>query len=325
VKLALILIAASSAFADTWIAHRYDNQRVLFFFAELPMSQPVPAGDEIPPPQAQWGQAGKIVRLSEAQFRAMKLEQMATGGTPTRLDLRLHERLALRITGALTATVEIEEFVHETTCSDGFIGALARVVSGAEGYSATKLKYYVVGAWNDTPAAWKTTSIRKMDLDASAKSTLEARLNAQLKAELPKAESDTPRWRAIDKELAAGDGALTFDVQSVPVGRTGEFVYFVRAQWTIRKRPAFLMAVWTTASFEIQSVDAFGGRALRMPDFAPYNLGVGSLPMIVNVFDVDGSPAVLITSEGMESFGLDLIRYTSSGPKQTGVMWGYGC
>jgi len=325
VKFLLILVAASTAFADTWIAHRYDNQRVLFFFAELPMSQPAPAGEEIPPPQAQWGEAGKIVRLSEAQIRAMKLEQMQSGGTPTRVDLRLHERLTLRIAGGLTATVEIEEFVHQTTCSDGFIGALARVVGGADGYSATKLKYYVVGTWSDTPPAWKNTSIRKVDLDGSAKSTLEASLTAQLKAELPKTESGTPQWKAIDKALAAGEGALTYDVQSVPVGRGGEFVYFVRAQWTVRKRPAFLLSAWLTPSLEIQSVDAFMAGALRMPDFENYNLNLGSLARIVNVFEVNGSPAVLITAEGLESFSLDLIRYTNSGPKQTGVMWGYGC
>ena len=316
-KTAALLLFASAAFGDTWIAHRVDDQRVVFFFGEV-------SGPADPPPEtmkAQAQYAGDFAQLTPAQMRTMKIEQLQTGANaPMRLDLRLHEQLSLRIAGADTAKVEIEEFVHEVSCSDHFIGAVARVTDGVAAFSASKLKYYIVGTWKDAPKVWGSAGIRKAEIE---KAKLEPILNQQLRAELRKIESKTAEWKRMDKALADGQGVLTYDVQSVPMGN--DVFYFVRAQWTVGARPAFLLAVWLNAAHEIRGVDAFYARAMRSPDFASYKLDLAWLPKILNTVDFEGSPAVLITAQGLESFSIELQKLTPEGFTQTGVMWGYGC
>jgi hypothetical protein len=315
VKLALFLIAGT-AFADAWIAHRVDDQRIVFFFAEA--DGPADPPTETIHPQAQY--AGDFSPLSEAKLRSMKLTQMMVGDNkPARLNLKLREQLSLRIAGGDTARVEIEQYVHEVTCSDHFIGAIARVIDNAPAFASTKQKYYVVG--DLAPAKpWASSAIRKADLDNSK---LEPLLNAQLKIELPKLESESAEWKRLDKALADGQGVLTYDIQSVPIA--ADTIYFIRAQWTIRNKPAFLLAIWVTPNFEVRGVDSFTAHAQRMPEFAGTQWSLNALPKLLNVFDFEGAPAILVTAEGLESFSIDIWKMTPAGPKSTGVLWGYGC
>jgi len=316
VRLAIFLQIASAAFADTWLAHRVDDQHVVFFFGEI--SGPAQPPIQTSRPQAQY--AGEFAQVTAVEKAGMKIQQLQTGANaPMRLDLRLHEQLSLRIAGSDTAKIEIDEFVRQVSCSNHFIGALARVVDGSGAFAASKQKYYIVGTWKDAPRTWPSAAIRKAELD---KTKMEAVLNEQLRGELPKIQSETPEWKRIDKALADGQGVLTYDVQSVQAGT--ETLYFVRAQWSIRHRPAFLLAVWLNSAYEVRGTDAFLSRALRNPEFEPYNLNLSSLPKILNTLDFEGSPAILITAIGLESFSIELQKLTPGGFKETGVMWGYG-
>jgi hypothetical protein len=325
-RLALILSCTIPASADAWIALRYDPQRILFLFAEHGYNDPDSQSEKIAPAQAQYAGSWEITRLTPEQFGSLKLTQMAISDLkPGRLDLRLHERLELRITAGVSAEVEIEDFIHQATCSDHFIGALARVTRGADAYAATPLKYYVVGNWKQPATAWRDHSIRASSLEAAEKTQVEASLAGLLRSELPKAESSTPEWKAIDSGLARGEGVLAYDVQSVPVGANGDLARYVRAQWNIGGMPAFLLAAWMDSSSHVIHVDAFTARALRMPDFANYKLDRANLPRLMNVFDLDGVPAVMMTAEGLESFTLELRQYTAAGLKPMGIEYGYGC
>ena len=324
--LGLVALCAIPASADAWVALRYDDQRILFLFAEHGYNDPDPQSEKIAPAQAQYAGSWDITRLTPEQFGSLKLTRMAISDLkPGRLDLRLHEGLELRITAGVSAEVEIEDFIHQATCSDHFIGALARVTRGADAYAATALKYYVVGNWKQPAAAWPDHSIRASNLEAAGKTQVEASLAGLLRSELPKAESSTPEWKAIDRRLARGEGVLGYDVQSVPIGPNGDLASYIRAQWNIGGKPAFLLAAWMDSSFRVTHADAFTARALRMPDFASYKLDRGNLPKIMNVFDLDGFPSVMITAEGLESFTLVLQQYTPAGLKPTGIEYGYGC
>src|ERR1700730_2566934 len=141
--LTLVLAAGALAFAQSaksgaWVGHRYDDAHVLFYFTESTNDVNDPArGPAISPPLARYGgSGGPVSSLDPERFAGMTLNP----------DLRLPivRRFELLLGGPATAQVEIERLAEQPTCSDNFIGAIARVVSNLDGYRGSRAKYYIV-------------------------------------------------------------------------------------------------------------------------------------------------------------------------------------
>lgn len=86
------------------------------------------------------------------------------------------------------------------------------------------------------------------------------------------------------------------------------------------------MSAWLRAQPQpiIETADAGQSEILRMSEgYAP---DLETLGVILNVFDRndDGYGEFLILRRGWESFGIQLLRYTESGPAPTKVSFGGG-
>jgi len=328
---ALVVLLAAAALStgqqrtDQWVALRYDDQRVLFYFAaNNKLVADPPLGASVPPPVAKYNAGDGLHELSLARFDKMKIEPEVL--------IAIGDRYELMLGGNRVSQVEVERLVELPTCTDIFIGAIARVTGGADAFRTAREKYYVVRQKPGEPLPDRVSAV------TGVASTLDSRLLAanvtsRMQIDLKKVITaydpvfDRPeyaaklrRWKALDQRLAEGGGELSYEVQSVRLA--GILRYYVKAQWVIQGSVRFLMTAWLLPDLSIESANSKMSALLRMAEFEDSTLTLADLPKILNVFS-DGS--LLVTDEGYESFSVSLYRYTPDGLKETGVSFGYGC
>jgi hypothetical protein len=327
--LVVMLVTGSLAIAgeqrsDQWVALRYDDQRVIFYFAanNTLVADP-PFGVSVPPPVAKYRGGDGLRELSLQRLDKMKLEP--------NVRVRIEDRYELLLGGNRASQIEVEQLVELPTCTDTFIGAIARVTSG-DAFPTALEKYYVVRSKPSEPLPDRVatvTAVRPAFDSQRLMANLTSRMQVDLKRitathdpilDAPERSAKLRRLKALDQRLADGAGALSYDVQSVRI--SGALRYYVKAQWTIGGSARFLMTAWVLPDLSIESANSSMTELLRMPEFENYNLSLTDLPKILNVFS-DGT--LLVTDEGYESFSISLYRYSEDGLKQTGVTFGYGC
>jgi hypothetical protein len=317
------LAIAQSANPEAWVGHRYDDAHVLFYFTESTNKVSDPArGPALSLPVARYGgDGGSLYSLPPGRFAKMTLKPD--------LRLPLGRRFEVLLGGAAAAQVEIEGLVEQETCSDNFIGAIARVVSNLDRYRTSRAKYYVVrAAASALPATRSAILAARPQLDAKQ---LSANLNQRMAIELPRVQrrsaDSTPRgrrvaarWRPLDERLARGQAVLAYDVQAVRIA--GNLRYYVKARWALRGTVLFLMTAWLRPDLSVEAADSSDSQLLRLAEMQGARMDFANLPQLLNVFD-DGS--LLLTGEGYEGFGISLFTYTPEGPKETPVSYAYGC
>jgi hypothetical protein len=327
--LVVMLVTGSLAIAgeqrtDQWVALRYDDQRVIFYFAAnntLVADQPL--GVSVPPPVAKYRGGDGLRQLSLQRLDKMKLEPDVR--------VRIGDRYELLLGGNRASQIEVEQLVELPTCTDTFIGAIARV-TGGDAFRMAQEKYYVVRQKLGEPLPDRVATVTGVQSTFDSQrlaANLTSRMQVDLKRitathdpilDAPERSAKLRRLKALDQRLAAGAGALSYDVQSVRI--SGVLRYYVKAQWTIEGSARFLMTAWVLPDLSIESANSSMSELLRMPEFENYKLSLTDLPKILNVFS-DGT--LLMTDEGYESFSISLYRYSADGPQQTGVTFGYGC
>jgi hypothetical protein len=265
-------------------------------------------------------------------LRGLSLERLEKLKLEPNIRVRIGDRYELVLGGNQTSQIEVERLVELPTCTDTFIGAIARVTRSDDVFRKARAKYYVARhkAGEPLPDGVSSLTGARPPLDAQR---LEANLTSRMQVDRKRISAtrdpilDAPersamlrRLQAFDQRLARGAGVLSYDVQSVRISGTPR--YYVKAQWTIEGSAHFLMTAWVLPDLSIESANSSMSELLRMPEFDQYKLSLKDLPKILNVFS-DGT--LLVTDEGYESFSISLYRYTPEGLRKTGVTFGYGC
>jgi hypothetical protein len=328
--LLVVVVTGSLAIAaeqrtDQWISLRHDDQRVIFYFAanNTLVTDP-PLGPAIPSPVAKYRAGDGLHDLSLERLDKLKLEP--------NVRVRIGDRYELMLGGNRVSQIEVERLVELPTCTDTFIGAIARVTGDDDAYRTARAKYYVVRQRPGEPLPDRVSTFTGVRPTFDSQ-RLEANLNSRMQVDLKRISAthdpvlDVPersalrrRLQTLDQRLAHGDGVLKYDIQSIRI--SGNLRYYVKAQWAIGGAVGFLMTAWILPDLSIESANSGMSELLRMVDFEHYNLSLTSLPKILNVFS-DGT--LLVTDEGYESFSISLYRYSAEGLKGTGVTYGYGC
>jgi hypothetical protein len=288
------------------------SESSLYFAANNIRVTDPPLGSSLPSPIAKYRGSDGLHDLPLERLDKLKLEP--------NVRVRIGDRYELMLGGNRILQIEVERLVELPTCTDTFIGAIAV----GQAISLPRAKYYVVRPKRGEPLPDSVSGLTGAQPTYGAK-RLEANLNDRMQLDLkrisathdpvldrPERSAKLHRMKAFDEGLGRGDGALTYDVQSVRI--SGSLHYYVKAQWAIEGSARFLMTAWVLPDLTIESANSSMSELIRMPEFEHYNLSLKDLPKILNVFS-DGT--LLVTDEGYESFSISLYRYSPEGLKQT--------
>lgn len=322
-----VILFAANVFAitgnDAWVAGRYDTDHVVFLTDRPDEGGPESFQNAIPNPAATLFTGFYAITPDQAKKLNRKPLSVNVGDTFT-----------LLTEGGSSATVKVERLAVLSACGAPWIGAIAKVTDGADGFAKLRNKYYVVRKGKAAPAVADASTLvpGRLTLSAEDKSKLEAVLTAKMLAELPKvqkAASENPeyrkQWGAIDSKLARKEAALVTDVQTLKLAG-GRVRYFVKAFWTADKKPAFALTLFMTPQWEIDWSSFAESDRMRLVEFGGGDsFSMANLPLLLNVIDVEGAPHFLLFIQGFEDFVITLYRYGAKGPEATEVSYEQGC
>lgn len=324
----------------TVIAFRYDKTRVFFpagDFADFDWDRTKKLKD-LGAPTAKNGPEGLWVADAELLRDHHELFNSAQSGEEWQLEISSSSRMA----------VIIKEPVVAEVVGDAMTGFLAEVTPPDQAkFSASPNQYFLIhrisGASDQRPHQemsrigelpnWKATP--------EERTQIEHLLNARMKTELagmhhytymdedatrkyPELAEGFEMWRRFDRALVTDEAKLDYDIQAFQLTPDGAPRLFIRAQWTVEQKPAFLMSAWvrTQPNPTVEAADSGSSDVIRIINgYAP---NLESLGTVLNVFDrkSDGRGELLILSTGYEGFNIQLFRYTDAGPVGTGISFG---
>ena len=247
---------------------------------------------------------------------------------------------------------EAERIVGGYAHCQAATGVLLRVVpEEAKAFAALPAKYFLAERATTLPLSNPASSsaVRVMPSPSTAefRRAVESTLDAVLARELPGVRSDAApeltrmasspvayhrSWarqqRAIEEAMQAGQGTLTYDLQSFRLAPDGVPLHFVRAEWRVRQRQGFAASLWLRGEQAIDVVDTNVQPAswLRMFEFQG-KVSREHLGFVLNVFDTDhdGWGEVLLARGGYESIEFSVLEYSPTGFQPTGTQLSSGC
>ena len=253
--------------------------------------------------------------------------------------------------GAVFRTKPVRIVTGTAGCGNG-VGVLLNVIdSDLDRFAALKDRYFGVERLSRMPAAvaapTKVGQLPAPQLTASRRQELESLLNSLVKRDLPGIREESARdlakaaesqnaldrsWaeqvQRADAALVAGKAKLTYDVQAFRLDPSGVPIWFVRAEWRVEGRQAFVIAAWIRAGDQLSTIesDNHGGTWLHMQEFregiTPEHLG---LVLSVIDRDHDGWGEVLMLGTGYESFSIHSREYTADGFDVPDLQYSAGC
>ncbi len=335
----------SSSRPGCFIAHRYDDSRVVFSVGKTVPGEPelkrrnlAQNPSRLPDPSAKL--AGMTLWKMDEGFW-----KRHAGALPGPLP---GDRWILQSGGVKTLHFTIERLVIAETECGTTIAALG-VVDPAEQAvfrGLSEKHYLIISEASHTagaPAEAGPAILKDPVLGAEGKEKLEESLRERFERELPRIRrSAAPNyalmgrlgrehpWLERDQRLAQGEGKLSYDLQALRLTPEGQPLYFVRAQWTLDDKTAFLMSAWVRPDRDMQldSVNTYPSEWLRMNEFQSERLGLDDLGAILNVFDYDGDGwgEILINQRRYEGYQMILLEYSEGqGFRRTGIGFRYGC
>lgn len=354
----LVSDCTSAAFnsddASTFMAFRYDSNRVLFrignertafclsgnqFKGLRKLHAPLPEyqkDDFVAFPGTDlWEPSPDVLAANRALF------DLAHAGERWQLEVSPNSRIPVIVQKPVVGAYDTP-----------FAGFLAEVTPASQKeFAASTQQYFLVHKRtpSDRGSASGTSKIGPLPewkATPDLRSQIERILNARMQSELPAVHTESApiyerqgdidetweawanQWNQLDEELRLGNGKLDYDSQAFLLTPDGLPRLFVRAQWTINQKPAFLLALWLRAgpSLTVEAVDAQWARTMREPMFFNVALDRRYLGVILNLFDPgsDGHGALLIFTHGYEGVGITLYRYTDTGPIPTKISCSVG-
>lgn len=122
-----------------WIGFRYDNNRVLFFTSEVAGSPirraALPGRTPIKEPVAKWAKGGDLAIITPPADKAYSVHSPKIG-----------DIVSVALSGKLTVSAKIENYIEQTGPGDTCVGRLARVYDQqVETFNAVRNDYFLVG------------------------------------------------------------------------------------------------------------------------------------------------------------------------------------
>jgi hypothetical protein len=329
-----------------FIAHRYDETRVVFSLEKTFQNEPelrrrnlAQNPSRLPDPVAKL--AGMTLWQMEDIFWKQHFKDLP-GPVPG-------DRWVLKAGGLATFHCTIEKLaIAEVACGTTIV-AMGQVDSAEqEAFRHINEKHYlVISEANHVavpPSEVGPAILRDPPaLTADAKERLEASLQEQFLHELSRVRRVSAAsyglmarlgrehpWQDRDERLARSEGKLSYDLQALRLSPDEQPRYFVRAQWTLDKKTSFLMSVWLRPDRDmlVEAVNSRPSEWMRMNEFQSERLGLEDLGIVLNVFDYDGDGwgEILIGQRRYEGFHMHLLEYSEGrGFQRTGIAYRYGC
>lgn len=329
-----------------FIAHRYDDSRVVFSLEKTFQDEPellrrdlAQNPSRLPDPAAKL--AGMSLWKMDDGFWKRHVKDLA-GPLPG-------DRWVLEAGGLTTFHCTIERLaVAEIACGTAIVAIGQVDPAEQEAFKHLKERYYlVISEANHVavppPEAGPAILKEPLALSAGVTERLEASLQEQFLRELPRVRRASAAsyalmarlgrehpWLDRDERLARSEGKLSYDLRAFRLSPDGQPRYFVRARWTLDGHTSFLMSawVWPDRDMLVETVDSRPSEWLRMNEFQSERLGLNDLGIVLNVFDYDGDGwgEILIGQRRYEGFHMRLLKYLEGrGFRRTGVSYRYGC
>ncbi len=329
------------------IAHRYDDQRVVFLLKKVWDASIEPGRDSVlaesaalPAPVA--SRSGmQLWEWPTPEFRSRHEETVSPAPLGQRRLLFAGKGRRFRL------TIE-KHIVAQMNCEAGIV-AMGRVdpADVPRFRRVDEMHYLVLPEVSgpptnpvDLPAAPALLEERP-EASAGSDPGLEAALEDLLVRELPKvrqaAEQDVvarrrgllQAWRSYDERLAQGEATLSYDRKTFRISPDGVPRLYVRAKWTLDDKTVFLLGAWFRSGDEpaVEATDVGASHTLRTPEFQRMDFDLDSVDDIFNVFDhdSDGWGELLKERRGYESYGFELFEYSEDGLGSPLASYSYGC
>ena len=329
------------------IAHRLDGGRVVIVLDRMSVGQRQLREDRgadpsaaLPAPAATLSGIGDLWPVDEATLSRYgeKIE------TDLWRDVDVGDPWMLRAGPSLVFPVRIESFAAARVHCSRRVAVIGRVVDEAGAFAAVRTKYYLAVPEAEfvpgnprparhQPALLDWTNSRQRPLGPALEAALREQFDKQL-AEYEQRDDRLARfikrgfpWAKKRQEVlqrhSRGDGDLISELQVVRLGPAGEKRLYVRAQLTLEGKSVFLMSCWV----------APGDHRIERVRFRPserlgtWVSGLRNLPVLLGVFDAngDGWAEVLTGVSGYEGFRMELIEYSETGFRETGIKLAGGC
>ena len=333
------------------IAHRYDDERVVFLVKNVWDPSIEPGRDSVlaesvalPAPVA--SRSGmQLWDWPSSEFRSRHEETVSPAPIGER-------RLLFAGKGRLFHVTIEKHLVAQMNCEAGIV-AMGRVdPADIPRFRRVDDMHYLVLPEisgprtnpDDSPAAPAQLEERSAT-PAGSDPALEAALEDLLARELPRvrraAEQDVvarrrgllQAWRTYDERLANGEATLAYDRKTFRISPDGVPRLYVRAKWTLDPKTVFLLGAWFRSGHDpaveltLESLDVGAAHTLRTPEFQRMDFDLDSVDDVFNIFDHDndGWGELLKERRGYESYGFDLFEYSEDGLGSSLASYSYGC
>jgi hypothetical protein len=318
---------------QTFLAFRFDRQRVVATIkSDVNVSLPQ-LGRNAPPPLAKFG------------YLIFDLPDVLQPLVPS--SIRPGDRWVVHTAAGEAFDATVERFVlGEAQCSK-MVAAVLKVDDGqAWAFAGVRSKYYVADSaapatrdaspLGELPAASITAEMRRV-IDRSLAKLLAQelpRIRAEMDEELSKTSGGSDReasaWaRAfLDAQavLERGGASLSYDAQPYRLTPDGATLVFLRAIWRVNDRQVFAATAWIRGDTgEIVRRDLRGATMLRLFLFHG-GVSAEHLGLVLNVVDRDGDSwaEVIVGQTGYEGAGIELLDARSAF-RPSGIAYSYGC
>jgi hypothetical protein len=305
---------------DLFLAHRYDNSRVVIMVASLSNEDPSLKSGPLPPPAAGFLQNKEVFDIESARLPQLGLDRPIAVRVGGRYEVLPGTHAALKAT--------VEKFAILNSCGFSVLAMLRLDQSDLTSFQRLRLEQYLARPLGKSaPPEVPVAPPRTLRLNPTERRRVETLLQKAMRDFLSKmdyrqAPQETARaWRS----LAAGKSraSFSFDVQLVPLGPKYGARYYVRGMWKLPGAPEFVLGVWMRPGPSLAVDEIWPNGELVAFDNLEDARDLDSLPSIVNVFaTADGVVQVLQLSSGHEIANLLLLEYVNGQFKDTGIVWG---
>jgi hypothetical protein len=179
-------------------------------------------------------------------------------------------------------------------------------------------------------------------LDDAQRLELEDVINKQMRITVPTAfapnpynhdPSQQPRETEYDRRVRQGQGKLVYHLEAFKLAPDEDPRLYVRAYWTADSKAQTGLTLWMRFDghhFEVEQTDAailWFARYLEQKDIATNVASRADYAgMLLNVIAADdGWAYIIMGQQGYESQGEWVLKYSPTGPRDTGIAYRFGC
>ena len=255
-------------------------------------------------------------------------------------DLRMGARWTIASNGSRYAAIAEQPAIVSWRGggNEAPLAVMARVTDTK--FVKERAKYFVASP-NEQTTNQQPLSI-DLQLDEMRRRELEELLDRQMRITLPSVLAPVayiqnpaaqPKETEYDRQLQAGKGRVVYHLEAFQLAPDQDPRLYVRAYWKIGARAHTGLTLWLRFDgqhFSVEQTDATISRLARYLEFKNLGPQLAAQPeyagMLLNIVPAaDGWAYVIMGRRGYESAVVSVWKYSSAGPRDTGIAYSYGC